>query len=297
MAVFSTVAIGGMSLVSGGMALAGIDISDPAAGLVVLLAMWTPFLGAVVAARWADGGWRSPFRLRRWGRPGWMVLGLPLLLPLLVYGITYALAFGLDAVEWNPAGGKWDSPGRVAVNVLARLGFGLVFGSLSALGEEIGWRGYLQPRLDELGVRGSLWIVMGLEVLWHIPIILGAGYLIDGSVALTLALFALLKLVLTPIWTWGTYYTTSIWTAVFFHSCHNSLSQSIYPPLFDSSVQDLWTGELGIVPIALYGVVAVTGFVMMKRRGGTPAALASQAISKTREALAVEGSAKSSSEE
>ena len=159
---------------------------------------------------------------------------------------------------------------------------GIVVGTLSALGEELGWRGYLQPRLDDLGARQSLLIVIGLEIVWHIPIILTAGYLVDDSFALTLGLFALLKLVLTPIWTWGTYATASVWTAALFHSLHNTLSQAVYPPLFDASPLDLHTGELGLLPIALYGAVAVVGGLVLRRRGVRFDALAAEAIARGR---------------
>lgn len=39
-----------------------------------------------------------------------------------------------------------------------------------AIGEELGWRGYLLPRLRTLvGVTPSFWIMGALWSLWHVP--------------------------------------------------------------------------------------------------------------------------------
>ena len=281
--VYSVVAIGSASLVSAGLWLTGVDPQGGVAGVVILAAMWTPCLAAVVASRVADGGWKSPFGLRRWGRPRGMVLWLPLVLPLAVFGVTYAGAYWFDYVEWNPGGGKWDSPGRVALNLTLRLVFGALFGTLAAMGEELGWRGYLQPRLDELGVRRSLLLVIGVEIVWHIPIFLAVGFVVGESFALTIVLFAVLKLALTPLWTWGTYRTGSIWAAAFFHSLHNTFSQSVFPRLFDASVLDPVVGELGVVPNGLYGVLTLIGLLVISRRGGSLSGFATAAIELARE--------------
>jgi len=65
-----------------------------------------------------------------------------------------------------------------------------VVGTFNAMGEEIGWRRYLQPRLDAAGVRGSLIVVWIAQLAYHAPLIAGAGYSNAGGLAESFALFA-----------------------------------------------------------------------------------------------------------
>ena len=53
---------------------------------------------------------------------------------------------------------------------------GLAVGTLFALGEEIGWRGYMLPRLLGRGVVPAMLLVGFLHGVWHLPLMLTTDY-------------------------------------------------------------------------------------------------------------------------
>src|SRR5262249_59446612 len=90
-----------------------VGVGEPRARVFVPAGMWMPASARFVATRTADRQWKSPFPLRRWGRPKWIVIVLPLATVTAIYLSAYAFA-SLGGVPRSPA--AW-APRRVAVNV------------------------------------------------------------------------------------------------------------------------------------------------------------------------------------
>jgi uncharacterized protein len=124
-----------------------------------LLALFGPTLGAVVVS-WADG---STGELRR-RVTGWRTAPS---LVLAAFATPLAVA-AAAAVVWTMAGHA--APGVGSISAIDVAIFVLV------IGEEIGWRGFLMPRLRarmSLAVAG---LATGLVwTLWHLPIYLAPG--------------------------------------------------------------------------------------------------------------------------
>jgi membrane protease YdiL (CAAX protease family) len=136
-----------------------------------------------------------------------------------------------------------------------------VLNAIPILGEEFGWRAYLQPRLMPLGGRRAmLW--MGLIWgLWHAPMIaLGHNYGLaypgapwTGIVAMTWFTF-----VFGTFIGWASLRAGSVWPAVIGHGALNGIA-GIAPmvskgqpnPLLGPSV----AGLIGSIPIALVTLV------------------------------------------
>jgi membrane protease YdiL (CAAX protease family) len=239
----------------------------------ILAAMWMPGFARLVATRTVDRGWHSPFPLRRWGHPAWIVVILPLASVTAIYLGAYLLAALAGVERFSPA---W-SRGRLVANILVNLPLLSAIGIVGALGEEIGWRGYLQPRLDELKVPYSLLWTIVAETLFHFPLILLAGYLGAKNLLVTLALFFTLGLGLTPLWTWATYQWGTIWMAVLFHTFHNAVSQVIIPKALGEG-DPLVLGESGVFPVIAYLTAGLIVFVIIRRRGRTWQLFARSAI-------------------
>ena len=256
----------------------GWTVQSPAWVALAPIAMWAPALGSVAARRTVDRGFTSTLTLRRWGATGGQVILWPLAVPLAVYGVAYTIASGAGLAHWSPGGGKWTTTPQIVVNVLVNLSLLGVVGTFTALGEEIGWRGYLQPRLDAAGVRWSVGVVCLCQLVYHAPLIAGAGYVDAGGLFTSLVLFVAGDLSGAFIWAHEAYRARSLWPAVFFHSFHNTISQWLFPKFFAVGENELWLGEGGLLPVAVYSVLGAALFLWMRKRGLTWRALARQAL-------------------
>jgi membrane protease YdiL (CAAX protease family) len=229
--------------------------------------MWAPALARLVARRTVDEDFDRPLRLSRWGATGARIVLVPLAVPLVVYGAAYGVGWFAGLVQWSPGGGRWTTGSQVVLNLIINLSILGVFGTATALGEEIGWRGYLQPRLDAAGVRSSVIIVWLCQLLYHAPLIAGAGYASTGGFLGDVARFAAADLALAFIWATESYRAGSLWPAVLFHSFHNTISQWLFPRLFTGGENELWLGETGFLPAAFYVTVGAAFFAWMRFAG------------------------------
>jgi CAAX protease family protein len=125
-----------------------------------LIALFGPAIAAVIVS-WADGTLgeiRS--RTTAWRQPASTYLA--------AVGIPFAVA-AVGAVALVLAG-VMDWMGLGSISAIEVVIFVLV------IGEEIGWRGFLQPRLRaRMGLLESSFVVGGVWVLWHLPIYLQAA--------------------------------------------------------------------------------------------------------------------------
>jgi uncharacterized protein len=263
--VFAGIAVGATTAIAILSASMGWSVSSPAWRVLAPLAMWAPALGRLVAVGTVDHGFSSPLSLRRWGTTGVQVILWPLVVPLVVYGAAYSIAYGAGLAHWSPGGGKWTTGSQIAANVTTNAVILGVVGTLTAMGEEIGWRGYLQPRLDAAGVRWSVAVVWLCQLAYHAPVIAGAGYVNVGSVPFSLVLFAAADLPLTFLWARESYRARSLWPAVLFHSFHNTISQWLFPKFFAGGENERWLGEGGLLPVAGYVLLGLAIFVWTRR--------------------------------
>ncbi len=114
------------------------------------------------------------------------------------------------------------------------------------LGEEFGWRGYLQVRL--LGDRPlSAAFVTGLIwALWHLPINL-RGYNFPDQPMLGMLVFTISAIVLSIVFGWLRVRTGSIWAASLGHSATNVIGGSLTLLLFWGEPNWIFVSYVGIL--------------------------------------------------
>jgi membrane protease YdiL (CAAX protease family) len=138
---------------------------------------------------------------------------------------------------------------------------GVVISSLTALGEEIGWRGFLTPALRKLCSFTQMSFLVGnLWFLYHLPLLLFTDYLSKASNAplpLALTCFFITILSATFIAGWLRLKTGSVWPAVLLHAVHNIFIQYFFDSLtVDRGKTNYITTEFGIGLAILYSLSA-----------------------------------------
>jgi membrane protease YdiL (CAAX protease family) len=198
--------------------------------VLFLLIMFAPTVGALLV-RLLGGG-----RIQ-WGRPTWWILAG--LLPAVAALAAYLLgsAFGWDVEDPD-----------VLTAALVAAPAAIATASISAIGEEIGWRGFLWPTLRH---RSGFWrtsaIVGTIWWAYHVPLILLGWYGdVSGLAAFTVAIagFTLFVGVLTDR-------SRSLWPSLMAHGAWNGLVATSFAvtegtesvPAFSGS--DALLGEFG----------------------------------------------------
>lgn len=113
-----------------------------------------------------------------------------------------------------------------------------LFGLLSCLGEEYGWRGYLFPLLfQKYSVKTAAFLSSVIWGVWHVPILLlsGLNYGFTEPVFLRITMQILLCIVLGILFSYGYFTGDSIWIPVLGHAAINGLDKVMPSSLFMDS--------------------------------------------------------------
>ena len=140
----------------------------------------------------------------------------------------------------------------------------VIAGSLEAIGEELGWRGYLLPRLADLG-RGRAGLISGLLwAVWHAPLIYIATAYHNGAGPLYMLPFTVTIVAMSFVGNELRMSSGSSWPAVIFHGAHNGLWFQLGALTVGSTGLLAGIGEeSGIVPMTLYVGVAI--WIVLRR--------------------------------
>ncbi|MDQ0089449.1 membrane protease YdiL (CAAX protease family) [Paenibacillus anaericanus] len=202
-------------------------------------------------------------------KEGWKSLGfgtfqgksfmIGLLTPMLLIGISYAIVW---TVGWGDLGVASENAGK-GVELAIRFICILVAGSVTVvLGEELGWRGYLLPRLKSLGTSKALLWSSVIWGLFHLPIMIFTDlYHSEVNLYVYIPLFMLNVILAGMFIGFLRLKSNSIWPALIAHSAHN-LAWS-YGDLFtqnQSSIVNYMTGDAGILLIVGYALALLILF-------------------------------------
>lgn len=277
---FVAIAFGWALLCTSIAATSGVDFSDldhaPAWVWLPLMALsWGPAVAALVCRRLfrhAHGvsiGWRVPrFQFLALG------LALPFAYAITSYAITWAsgvAGFEASAFKAEAAGvlgfvGASSQTTAVLYALLLLVGGTLAF-SLFALGEDIGYSGYLVPTLasSQSFTRTALFTGLIWSAMHYPEILLLRNFTLGTHPLFALAGLTLSLTALAFVMAWLRLRTGSIWPGVVLHASHNVWFFLLLEPLTASTaLKPYLSGEHGLFTIALIGVAAYT---LWLRRG------------------------------
>jgi membrane protease YdiL (CAAX protease family) len=233
--------------------------SGEAGRLFTIAAMWSPGIAAIftkllIKEQLIELGWK-------WKTTNILILAflIPILYSFIAYLVIWNFGFGEfyneDFVQkiGTSFGITSLSPFWIILIFIMFTGtFGLVRSCSSALGEEIGWRGFLTPELyKKYGFIKTSVIVGIIWAIWHYSVIIFGGYNLGTSLIYELTCFTIMIISMSFIFTYFTIKSGSLFPAMILHATHNLYIQAIFTPLTKSNDKTLWfIDEFGaILPI------------------------------------------------
>lgn len=262
-------------------------LADPFAIVFLLTFMFTPTLAVVLTIlvmRVPRGQIKAFLGIWPLGRLGrfFGYLGVAFALPVVVVVLAAFLAAGFGWLELDLVGfsgldaslGELAPPGTplppmwvLFASQLAALPVGALVNSVTAAGEEIGWRGWLHSALRPLGLWPTLAIVGVIWGLWHAPVILlgynygrtdivGVLLMTAACVAWAVLLGALREL------------SGSVWPAVLAHGSLNAVGGFALLIFVAGTEPDLaLVGPVGVSAMIVIGAVVGIAMIVGRFRG------------------------------
>ncbi|WP_026734331.1 CPBP family glutamic-type intramembrane protease [Fischerella sp. PCC 9605] len=209
--------------------------------------------------KWTDAGFR--FSSFYWYFKAWVTA---IALFISAFAISALLGWGTVARSWSDIAVRAKSLGFVSlspepVGIIGFMLFSLfvlpLLLSFFALGEEIGWRGYVLPNLLPLGRRHALIISGLLGSVWHIPLVLVGQAYPGHRVTGLLLIFPFI----TGVWIILGYFrlgSGSVFVSTLLHGTLNA--QMIGPAVLIVAISSpIYGGFMGIAGIVIVWIAAL----------------------------------------
>lgn len=261
----------------------GGGLSSPLFTVVALATMLTPTIAALVVVFAVEKPQRKAWALGLWPlRPvgrlvGYSVVGifgsialvlvaLPIGALLGVFPADFMNFSGFEEFLMEQAGGAAlpISVGTLIAIQLAILPFASFINLIPALGEELGWRGWLLPKLMPLGAIPAMLISGVIWGLWHAPLVLLGYNYADAPGWLALTAMVTMCILVGTIFGWLRLRSGTVWPAALAHAAFNGAGGSFI--LFAKAGQHIDTTQATIlgwsgwsVPLAVVIVLFATG--------------------------------------
>jgi uncharacterized protein len=241
-----------------------------ASGNITLITgmMWSPGLSAILTKvlfreSVRELGWH-------WGSGRYQIWAyvIPLLYALPVYLVVWLSGLGgfFDAdfaAKMAKEYGFAALPIPVALigYVVLTMSVGLIPKTARALGEEIGWRGFLVPELAKVTSFTGVGLISGLMwAAWHYPSILFSNYNEGTPAWYALTCFTVMVVSCGFIAAWLRLRSGSVWPAAIYHGAHNMFIQLIFTPLTANTGNTAWYIDefgAGLAITSLIGAIIV----------------------------------------
>lgn len=209
------------------------------------------------------------------GRKVWSSFGMGFGIPIAYALVAYALIWGFHLGSFPSAKaaaglGRLFPHNTFAIEMLRYIGRlllrGLPLGFFAALGEEIGWRGFLVPALHQRFQFGAVCLISGvIWATWHYALIFAGPYRTPDLPAwYAVSCFTLMVLGSATIAAWLRLRSGSIWPCAIYHASHNLFIQALFTPFTEVRGGNpvwmqtrWWIDEFGAMLVITIGLTAL----------------------------------------
>jgi membrane protease YdiL (CAAX protease family) len=225
------------------------------AGLYVFGIMWCPALAGIMTLKLsgrnlAELGWKWPEK--KYAIQSWLI---PLLYATIAYVIVWTARLGgfpdhdFMTLLVQRMGLRASPALSTVIYILLAGSFGVIKSLVSALGEEIGWRGFLVPELfKNIGFTGTALVSGVVWACWHYPVLIWGDYNSGTPTWYGLTCFTVLVVSISFVFAWMRLKSGSLWTGALLHASHNLYIQGIFTPLTRNTGKTPWfIDEFGAV--------------------------------------------------
>lgn len=216
-------------------------------GLAIPILMWCPALATLVSCRLLH----RPLRSLAWSWPDNKFIAAAYLVPLAYSSVAYGAVWAWRLGGWNSefvslvaqVFGLRGLPewGSLALWVMFMATGGLILNVATALGEEIGWRGFLVPELAKQMSFTKVSLLSGIIwTAWHMPLLFFADYNAGTNRWYDVGCFTISVVSLSVILTWLRLKSNSLWTASLLHASHNLFVPGVFDNVVRNTGSTLW---------------------------------------------------------
>ena len=214
--------------------------------------MWAPGITAIVVMRFVMKKPLGALGLRRLGKRraylwAWLLpIGLTLATGVLTYLFTPGtlnLSFPAfrQAMAAAPSGSALPTGLIVIIQIAFSITLAPLLNTVFALGEELGWRGFLLPSLLPLGQWRAILLSGVIWGIWHAPAIL-QGHNYPNQPILGVLMMIVFTVLMGAILSWLYLRTGSPWAPALGHGTLNAVAG--LPVLFFAGIDITYTGTL-----------------------------------------------------
>ncbi len=237
-----------------------------------LLAMWCPGIAAIICSRYITPMSKRDLGLQRGYLERYVSIYFFVFLFLIAaMGLSVGLGFQevnatLEPLSSEIADQQYpfnDPILAVFISIVLSFTLAALFNSVFALGEELGWRGYLLAKLAPMGLGRASILIGIIWGVWHAPaIFMGLNY--PGHPFLGVLMMIWFTIGWSVVLTWLREVTQSVLSAAFGHGLINAVAS--LPLLLLLDADSLIRAPLGITGLVPLSLIALLAFGLLQRR-------------------------------
>ena len=234
-----------------------INHNDLPLNLPVLPLMFAPGLASILTRLLRREGFADvSFRRRdmKVGKTFLFAYGFPIIVGVAAYG--FAFLTGLAKFEPPSMPLAVGSPlAKFAAGLALAATAGVLLSFPTSAGEEIGWRGYLLPRMIEARIPQPILVSSLVWGAWHLPVLFAGVYARGPSLWVSAIGLMITAMAVGAILAWLRLGTGSIWPCIILHATWNGLINAGFTLAVHNHAENMWVGETGII-VAVTLVIA-----------------------------------------